>query len=260
MHRNKNRSSKCEQNSEAFCCNPNNLVFLCKTRSLTIRVIKKHVFWLNIENVEQAQKFGNLSGCVYCRPFLWALWASLPGRLPYGGQIAVRRAGRYPHQEPPCCIFQRHRATAIIHLRYDQHVLHRRLRPFVPYSGRAGRIFSPASVRYTLYYYVEFRHLTVFALYRMEIYPAQPMGGSPFRQRQRFRNGEQLEISCKTVFCQPPRFRAACNKSKSELPEFNSAEFGLIFLSAGEWIIPAYSSCGIIQRIVGKYDSKAPSS
>lgn len=91
----------------------------------------------------------------------------------------------------------------------------------------SGEPLSP-QIRYTLLY-VEFRHLTVFALYRMEIYPAQPMGGSPFRQRQRFRNGEQLEISCKTVFCQPPRFRAACNKSKSELPEFNSAEFGLIF-------------------------------
>ncbi len=89
----------------------------------------------------------------------------------------------------------------------------------------------PASDSIYLILYVEFRHLTVFALYRMEIYPAQPMSGSPFRQRQRFRNGEQLEISCKTVFCQPPRFRAACNKSKSELPEFNSAEFGLIFLS-----------------------------
>lgn len=55
------------------------------------------------------------------------------------------------------------------------------------------RIFAPRQIRYTLYYYVEFRHLTVFALYRMEIYPAQPMGGSPFRQRQRFRNGELLE-------------------------------------------------------------------
>lgn len=147
------------RNKKAFCCNPNNLVFLCKTRSLTMLHFPK----------------------------------------------------------------------------------------------------TSAQLRYTLLY-MEFRHLTVFALYRMEIYPAQPMSGSPFRQRQRFRNGEQLEISCKTVFCQPPRFRAACNKSKSELPEFNSAEFGLIFLSAGEWIIPAYSSCGIIQRIVGKYDSKAPSS
>lgn len=101
MHRNKNRSSKCEQNSEAFCCNPNNLVFLCKTRSLTIRVIKKHVFWLNVELV---QKFGNLSGCVYCRPFLWVLWASLPGRLPFGDfdlSFLIQGAGRHDFQWRP---------------------------------------------------------------------------------------------------------------------------------------------------------------
>lgn len=44
MHRNINRSSKCEQKSEVFCRNPNNFVFLCKTRSLTIRVIKSMFF------------------------------------------------------------------------------------------------------------------------------------------------------------------------------------------------------------------------
>ena len=43
MHRNKNRSTKYEQNSEVFCRNSNNLVFLCKTRSLTIGIhIKSH--------------------------------------------------------------------------------------------------------------------------------------------------------------------------------------------------------------------------
>lgn len=122
-------------------------------------------------------------------------------------------------------------ATTVVHLRHDQHRDH-------PRHSAKNRIMSLPSgeplspqIRDTLLY-MEFRHLTVFALYRMEIYPAQPMSGSPLiRLRQHFRNGELLEISCKTVFCQPPRFRAACNKSKSELPEFNSAEFGLIFLS-----------------------------
>lgn len=145
----------------------------------------------------------------------------MPGRLPYGGRIAVRRAGRYPHQEPPCCIFQRHRATpsftygmtnrcsasatstfrsSFRACRADfqsRPLLHRdNLRHGIEQNTGScpiRRIFAPRQIRYTLYYYVEFRHLTVFALYRMEIYPAQPMGGSPFRQRQRFRNGELLE-------------------------------------------------------------------
>ena len=80
------------------------------------------------------------------------------------------------------------------------------------------RIFVPRQIRYTLYYYVEFRHLTVFALYRMEIYPAQPMSGSPFRQRLRFRNGEQLEISCKTAFCHRHDFEVLAIKANPNLP------------------------------------------
>lgn len=139
----------------------------------------------------------------------------MPGRLPYGGRIAVCRAGRYPHQEPPCCIFQRHRATpsftygmtnkcsalatstfrssfsttSLLHRDNLRHGIEQNTGSYLCHPAN----LCPASDSIYLILYVEFRHLTVFALYRMEIYPAQPMGGSPFRQRQRFRNGELLE-------------------------------------------------------------------
>ncbi len=165
-------------------------MFLYKTRSLTIRVIKKHVFWLNVELV---QKFGKLlDACIaelffeYFGPACRAACHTV-ARLLFVGLAGIHIKS---HRAAFSKDIGQHRRSPTA---WPTDVQHRRLRPFVPHSGRAGRIFSPASDSIYLILYVEFRYLTVFALYRMEIYPAQPMSGSPFRQRQRFRNGELLE-------------------------------------------------------------------
>lgn len=83
-------------------------------------------------------------GCVHCRTFLWVLWASLPGRMPYGGWTSF--AGLVGiHVKSYRAAFSKdigqHRRSPTAW----QHVLHRRLRLFVPHSGCRASRFSMAT-------------------------------------------------------------------------------------------------------------------
>lgn len=145
------------------------------------------------------------------------------------GQLAGSPAIRWPD----CCSsgwpvstsratvlhFPKTSGNTVVHLRYDQQMFS--IGDFdlsFLIQGVQGGFSVPRQIRYTLYYYVEFRHLTVFALYRMGIYPAQPMGGSPFSKDSVSETENCSKISYKTAFCRRHDSEVLAIKANSNFP------------------------------------------